>query len=169
MSSLFGPSASHSSSSSFSNNVNNPLITSAFTPFLNTAGTANGALSAMLGLGGDTQAQDDAFANWRKNTGYQFAFNQGLDAINGNAAAQGLLNSGATAKALNTYGQNFANTQYGNYTNQLQGLINNGFQGGQLIANTGQQSQSQSSSTGQGANGGIGNLVGNAVGAFLGK
>ncbi|HBM1866030.1 DNA transfer protein p32 [Acinetobacter nosocomialis] len=88
---------------------------------------------------------------------YKFRLNQGLDAVQGGAAAQGGLLSGATQKALNDYAQNFASQEYQNaynrynadQTNQYNrlsnlvglgqsaaaGVGNAGMQTGQAIAN----------------------------------
>lgn len=158
MSSIFGGSASKSTSS----NQNNQLLTNTFTPQMQTGVQGNTQMANMLGLNG-AQGQNQAFQNWQNSTGYKFGLNQGIESINGNAATQGLMNSGATAKALETYGQNYANTQYGNYMNQLQNLVGNGNQAGQMLANSGQVQ----SSTGQGANGGIGGLISDGIGSIL--
>ncbi|MFX9083116.1 DNA transfer protein p32 [Acinetobacter baumannii] len=88
---------------------------------------------------------------------YNFRLNQGLDAVQSGAAAQGGLLSGATQKALNDYAQNFASQEYQNaynrynadQTNQYNrlpnlvglgqsaaaGVGNAGMQTGQAIAN----------------------------------
>lgn len=88
---------------------------------------------------------------------YKFRLNQGLDAVQSGAAAQGGLLSGATQKALNDYAQNFASQEYQNaynrynadQTNQYNrlsnlvglgqsaaaGVGNAGMQTGQAIAN----------------------------------
>lgn len=67
-------------------------------------------------------AQTNAFAQFRTDPGYQFAFDQGQKAIANSAAARGILNSGQTAIALQQYGQGQADQQYGNYFNRLQSL-----------------------------------------------
>lgn len=112
----------------------------------------------MLGLGGG-DAQNQAFKNWQNSTGYQFGLNQGEQSINGNAAAQGLLGSGATGKALESYGQNYANTQYGNYTNQLQQLLNSGNQSAGILAGAGQHSSSSATQNTGGTGAAIGSLL----------
>lgn len=150
MSSIFGGSQQQSSGQSTnqsqSSNQAYPFIQQALGGTVNQGAGAGSQLSDMLGLNG-TPAQSQGFTNWQNGTGYQFGLNQGLDSVSGNAAAQGLLGSGATAKALTTYGQNYANTQYGNYTNQLQSLLGSGISAGNTIGGTGQQSSSQSQST----------------------
>lgn len=67
-------------------------------------------------------AQHNAFMNFQTDPGYQFALDQGSQALQRSAAARGILNSGATAKALTDYGQGMAAQQYGNYFNRLQSL-----------------------------------------------
>lgn len=160
MSNVFGKTNSRSDSV----NLNRGLVTNTYTPQMNTGVQAGGQIANMLGLNGP-QGQNQAFQNWQNSTGYKFGLDQGVQSINGNAATQGLLNSGATAKALDTYGQNYANTQYGNYINQLMGLGNQGLQAGSLVTNAGQNSSSQ----GAAANGGVGGLISSGVGAMLGK
>jgi hypothetical protein len=160
MSKIFG----HSEAQSQSSNANRELINSTFTPLMNTGVKSGNAIADLLGLNG-SQGQNQAFENWRNSTGYQFGLNQGLESINGNAATQGLMNSGATAKALETYGQNYANTQFGNYNNQLMGLLNGGLSAGNTVASTGNVSQS----FGGGQNGGVGGMIGKGVGMLLGK
>ena len=74
---------------------------------------------------------------FQESPGYQFAFNQGTDAVNALAGARGGLNSGRTMQDLNTFGQGIANQEYGNwwnradkektdYFNRLQGLSGSG-------------------------------------------
>jgi len=141
----------------------------------NATGASNG-LAAMLGIGGDPAAQNAAFQNFRNSTGYQFGLDQGTNAITSNAAAKGLLNSGATGKALESYGQNYANQQYQNYLNPLMNLISSGNQAGQVIAGAGQKSNMTSNSTssgsgfngGNGTQGGIGSAL-SSIGTLFGK
>lgn len=161
MSSIFGGGKSVSSSQ----NQAYGTLSKDFAPTISTGTGATNQIANMLGLNG-AQGQNQAFQNWQNSTGYQFGLNQGMQSINGNAAAQGLLNSGATAKALNTYGQNYANTQYGNYMNQLTGLAGQGLQAGGLLAGAGQTSSSKDN---RGSNAGAISNVGNVFGSFLGK
>lgn len=58
----------------------------------------------------------------RSTPGYQFTLDQGTQAIDRNAAASGRLNSGATLKALQTYGEGVADQTYENYMNRLYSL-----------------------------------------------
>lgn len=63
-----------------------------------------------------------ALNRFQQSPGYQFAFDQGVQAIDRGAAASGLLNSGATAKALQRFGTGLALQDYGNYQNRLAAL-----------------------------------------------
>lgn len=104
----------------------------------NQAATTNDINQLLTSNGTD----NPAFKNYLNSTGYNFQLQQGTNAITGNAAAKGLLNSGATAKALTTYGQNLASTTFNNYLSQLG-------------ANAGQQgaaAQTQMALTNQGIN-----------------
>ena len=53
--------------------------------------------------------------SFRESPGYNFAFNQGVNALDRSAAARGRLNSGAHDKALTRYGQGIANQEYDNF------------------------------------------------------
>src|SRR5262245_17393683 len=52
-----------------------------------------------------------------KSPGYDFRMSEGTKAIDRSAAARGSLNSGATLKALDRYGQGVASDEYSNYLN----------------------------------------------------
>lgn len=118
-------------------------------------GAASNQLSNLLGLGGGP-AQAQGFDNWKNSTGYQFGLNQGVQGLVGNAATKGLLNSGSTAQGIDTYGQNYANTQFQNYLNPLQSLMSNGTANAGVLADAGKTSQSTSN---PGAGGFIGSLL----------
>lgn len=59
-----------------------------------------------------------AFGDWRNNTGYQFRFNEGIRAIDAGAPIR---NSGATLKARQQYGQNIGSQEFYNYLGALTG------------------------------------------------
>lgn len=165
MSAIFGSpstSSNNSTNTSASSNQAYPALSSALSPQTSNATGASNSLAALLGVGGDPAAQQQAFQQFQNSTGYQFGLNQGTQAITGSAASKGLLDSGSTAKALDTYGQNYANTQYQNYLNPLQSLVSSGNQAGSVIGSTGQQSASNGTSTGSstGAKQGIGGFLG---------
>lgn len=76
-------------------------------------------IQALLGLGGDQNAANNAFKQFQNSSGYQYGLNQGLDAINSNAYASGLGQSGAVMKALQDRGTQLANQSIGQYLGQL--------------------------------------------------
>jgi hypothetical protein len=173
-SSLFGGNktssggTSNSSSTSLSENQAYPFLQGALSPQVNNAGASSNAMADLLGLNGGG-AQNAGFDNWRNSTGYQFGMDQGTQAITGGAASKGLLNSGATAKALQKFGTGYANQQFGNYFNQMLGLGNMGNQAAGVLTNAGQKSTSQSNSQsqqwskGQNSSGGLGSFIGSIL------
>ena len=60
----------------------------------------------------------DLMAN---DPGYQARYQQGLDANQRSAAAQGTLLNGGEQKAISQYGQDYASGEYNNYVNQTLG------------------------------------------------
>lgn len=58
-----------------------------------------------------------------QTAGYQFALDQGNQAINRSAAAKGMLNSGNVLAELAKYGQGMASQQYNTETNRLADLL----------------------------------------------
>ena len=105
------------------------------------------AISSLLGLNG-IQGQDEGFQKFLDSSGYKFNLDTGSKAITGNAAASGLLNSGATAKRLTQYGQELGKNYFSNYLGQLFGLQQSGLGAGQLVSGAGNTAQSQSTSEG---------------------
>jgi len=79
------------------------------------------AQQALLGLQGQPAA-DAAMAQFQQSPGYQFQMDEGQRAVESSAAAQGLLRSGATLKALQERGQQLANQDFGNYYSRLADL-----------------------------------------------
>jgi hypothetical protein len=84
------------------------------------------------------QAASDAFNNFAHSAGIDFQLQQGTNALQHSAAARGLLQSGATLKALQGYGQNTAlNNYFLPYMGLLQGQQATGAQSGAAIAGVG--------------------------------
>jgi len=158
MSDIFGGSKGTTQSNSY--NQAFPTLQKDLSSTIGTGGQAGSQIANMLGLNG-SQAQNSGFDTWKNSTGYKFGLDQGMQSITGNAATQGLLNSGSTLKALNTYGQNYANTQYQNYLNPLQNLVNSGVQGAGVLSSAG--NISQSSGTQSSNNGGVGGFIGSLL------
>lgn len=163
MSSLFGSGsgAAAGGNSQSSTNQAYPTLAKDFGGTISNGTGAGNQIANMLGLNGGA-AQNQGFTNWQNSTGYQFGLNQGMQSITGNAATQGLLNSGGNEKAIQTYGQNYANTQYGNYMSQLQGLLGSGLQAGGILGGAGQTSKSTTTNdmfSSGGIPAGIGQLI----------
>lgn len=103
---------------------------SGLTDYANAGKTANGVVANLLnnngtGAAGQQDAQA-AFDNYLNSTGYRFQMKEGQDAIATSAASRGLLNSGATAKALTKFGQGTGSKYFNDYLNQEGTLANRG-------------------------------------------
>lgn len=164
---LFGGESQQSTrnAQSSSGNLAFPQLSTALGGTIGNGGAAGSQIANLLGLNGGP-AQNQGFTNFRNSTGYQFGLDQGLGAITGSAATNGLVNSGGTLKAMEKYGQDYANTQYQNYINPLQNLVNSGIQGAGVLSDAGKVSQStdDSQSTGSKSPG-----MGGFIGTLLGK
>lgn len=125
------------------------------------------ALANLVKLSGQ-YGQAPTSADVMGQPGYQFGLNQGLDALEGRAAAGGGLYSGAAGKALTRYGNDYATTKYADAFNQRrlsEGDIWNRYAG---LAGIGQAATNQLGAQGQAyANnvGSIGMSNANAQGA----
>lgn len=156
MGSLLGGSKSTSSSS----NRAFDAIKGIYTPAAEQGVGAQNFIAQLLGLQGDAGA-NQAFQNYLNSSGYKFQLGEGMKAITSNNAARGLLNSGATLKKVQEYGQNLASTGFNNYLGQLGSVVQSGLGAGGLITSAGQTSSSNSKESG-----GIGGLIGGVLGAF---
>ncbi|MEJ0093830.1 MAG: hypothetical protein WDN46_10410 [Methylocella sp.] len=94
---------------------------------------------SMPGSAGGQSAINAAMANFTNTPNFQFAFDQGEQALDRSAAASGQLLSGGQLKAAQQFGQGLASQQFGNYFNQLLSLAGLGqtATGQQVGANTG--------------------------------
>jgi hypothetical protein len=144
---LFGGGSGQSTSQGTQTSYNKSydLLSGALSGTLNQVGAASNRLADLLGLG-DADAGARAFDQYKNSTGYQAAIKAGSDAIAGNMAAKGLLNSGATLKALNKFGQDYATSRFDSYAGQLQNLLGSGLQAGQTISGAGNYSYGTQSS-----------------------
>jgi hypothetical protein len=108
--------------------------TNQLSPWTTTGVPANAQESNLLGLNGQPAA-DAAMSTYQQSPGYAWQLGQGLRAVDAGAAAQGMLRSGATLKAEQTFGQGLANTDFSNYWNRLQQLSSGGLSAAGGIAN----------------------------------
>jgi hypothetical protein len=135
-------------------------------PFLQAGQTAVGDLSNLLAPGGSlSQPWTGTFtpptaAQAEATPGFQFTLQQGQNAIQNSAAAQGNLLSGGTEAALDQYSQGLASTnyqqafnnaltQYGTAYNTFQNNQANQFNRLASVAGLGQTSAAQLGQTGQ--------------------
>jgi hypothetical protein len=109
-----------------------------------------------------TGAATGALSPWdqfRNSTNYQWRYDQGLKATEGNFATKGALDSGAAEKAKITFGQNFASNELSNYMNLLAGQQNVGLSAGNAIM--GVSTSAANAIAGQNTN--AGNVAANAA------
>ena len=109
------------------NNATADFSTNYFNPYTATGNNANTMYANALGLNGASgnTAATNAF---QVSPGYNFALQQGTQALDRSAAGAGNFGSGNAAIALQNYGQGMANQQYGNWLSNLSGLNNQGLQ-----------------------------------------
>ena len=110
-------------------------------PFTNVGQGAVTTLGQLFGIGPDGQQTGQAdFSNFFQSPDYQFALQEGVNALDFSNAAKGMLQSGNHLRDLTQFGQGLATQNFGNYFNRLLQL----------------------SSLGQNAASGQGNQIGNA-------
>jgi len=107
--------------------------------YLPAGGAAISQQQALLGIGGDQAAAQEAYQNYLNSIGFQHQLQTGQQAITGSAAARGALGSGATLKALQQHGQNLGAQSFSNYLSQLGGVAGMGLQAGGMLGTTAMQ------------------------------
>lgn len=125
-------------STSKSGNKNLGLINDTFGGAAGYTGQAGDAVSKFLG--GDPSG----FNAYKDATGFDFGAEQGSRGITGNAAARGLLRSGATSKALVRYGNDYSQQFAKDYLSQYLNLGQLGLGAGGLLASAGDFGKSSS-------------------------
>ncbi len=102
--------------------------TSELQPYATVGAGATYSLADLYGLPtpsnpkGGQPLSDSSLAAFARSPDYQFALQQGEQAVQQSAAAKGGLLSGGTEKDLTTFGQGLASQQFGNYVGRLQQL-----------------------------------------------
>lgn len=107
------------------NNAARAEITGLSQPTIDRGNAAGSTYAGLLGLG-NAAASKQALDTWRGSTGYQDLLNTGLGAVNANAYARGMGDSGATAKALQAKGMALADQNQQAYLSNLNNLIQTG-------------------------------------------
>jgi len=137
-------------------------------PIIGAGNESAGALSGLLGIGGNPAASDAAFKNYLNSTNYQFQLGQGEQGIEyANAPS---FNSSATAKALNNYAQGQAGSALQGYEGLLQNQEGQGLQGSNIYASAGTNLAAQNANArnlAAGATGTAGLIGANAFGSAL--
>ena len=105
----------------------------AYQPFLSGGQGASTMLANSLGLNG-TAGHDAATSAFQTSPGYQFQVDQSTGAAERAAAAAGGLGSGSTLDAITRLGSSLANTEYGNWQSNLQGLGTQGLNAANSIS-----------------------------------
>lgn len=108
------------------NQANMARIQGLSQPAIDRGNAAGATYAGLLGVGGDPAASAAALEAYRGSTGYQDLLNTGLGAVNANAYARGMGDSGATLKALQTRGMAIADQNQQQYLSNLNGLIQTG-------------------------------------------
>ena len=138
-------------------------VNAAYTPSIAAGTGATNFLAGALGVpGGNTAGADAGFAHYKDQAGYAPALQELQSGITQGAAAQGLLNSGSTQKALVKYGAGLDSQMFGNYLQSLSGLSNIGQNAGNSVINAGQTSTGGGPSTA----GTIAGVAGKALSIF---
>jgi len=145
-------------------NTNKDLITNTYSGSMNSGTGAQNFLAQLLGVSPGAVGQganavgnaangiaagggaEQGYNNYLQMAGYAPAMRQLSQGITGQGAASGILNSGSTAKALQTRGTELNQSFFNNYLQQLAGLSGLGLQAGNLVANVGQKNTSGSPS-----------------------
>ena len=118
----------------------------------------------LLGTQPLTPGATSGFDNYLNSTGYNFQRQQGTGAITGSAAARGTLNSGSTAKALETFGQGLAGQSFNNYLGQLGNQSQRGLTASGQIGSAGTAGGTAAGANQQSGTSSAGTQFGGAVG-----
>lgn len=108
------------------NQANLAKITGLEQPTIDRGNNAGNLFAGFLGAGGDPNASAQALSAFRGSTGYQDLLNTGLGAVNSNAYARGMGDSGATLKALQAKGMSLADQSAQGWLGNLNTLIQTG-------------------------------------------
>lgn len=123
----------------------------------------------------DSQPGSTPYQGFTATPGYDFRLKEGLNAVEGSAAARGGLMSGATLQGLQQYGQDYATNAYDNWLNRVGGVMSTGQASagqqaalGQNFANN-QSNILQSAGNARSAGAiGVGNAINDGIGNFAG-
>jgi hypothetical protein len=118
-------------------------------PYMQGGNAAMGQLTAGIAPGGQFSQPFTASMMGQYSPAYQFQLQQGQQAAQRAAAAQGLTGSGGTMKALNRYSQDYANTAFGSAANLYNTQQTNAFNRLATLASGGQAAAGMAGQAGQ--------------------
>ena len=95
--------------------------------------------NSLAGAAGGAGGEGFTYQGFEASPGYQWRLSEGLSAVDQSAAARGMLNSGATLKAAQRYGQGLASEEYGNQWNRLASIAGLGQAGTSLASSAASQ------------------------------
>jgi hypothetical protein len=114
------------------------------------------------GLGPDGEfMRNFTMQDFEADPGYGFRMSEGMKALQNSRAGRGMLNSGATLKAITRYGQDAASQEYMNAFNRYQQQVGNRYNRLAGVAGTGQTATQQVGNWGQNT---ANNVAGNQIG-----
>jgi hypothetical protein len=136
-------------------------------PYAQAGQNAFSALSNLMGQGG-TAASQNMLAGLQQYPGYQFAMDQGVQALDRSAASKGLLLSGGQLKDITAYGQGLATQNFNNYFNQQYQLASLGENAAAQTGQLGASAASQAGGYQQAAGNATANTYTNAFNSLTG-
>ena len=133
---------------------------------------ANEAMALALGLPDRYGRTDEGrdLSGFEASPGYQFRMAEGIKGVERSAASRGSLQSGATMKAVQRFGEGLGAQEYGNYMSQLAGLSGQGLTAatamGQMRGNANANQANMMTGAGQARASGYNALAEGATGAM---
>lgn len=130
-------------------------------PWRQAGGAGLSRLQYLLGLGGQNAPggagggdygslmRDFGMSDYQADPGYQFRMQQGEQAINRNALANGRYNSGSVLRALQDFNSGLASQEYGNAFNRFQTQRGTRLNALQSLSGVGQSATNQTGQFGQ--------------------
>jgi len=152
MAKILGGSKSRATSQQDSYNQAFEPVSGAFNPLLKYAEQGAQGFSSLLG--GDTTGLEA----YKKDTGFDFAMDRGVDGVYSGAAGKRILQSGAAAKGIQQFGSNLENQYNDSYLDKMLRMAQLGFGAGEAITGAGAKSSGSSKSSSYSGNGIIGGL-----------
>lgn len=120
-------------------NVNNDLLVSKLSGNLDDIGAGSGLVKALLSGDGS------GYRGFKGAVGFDDMMDRGVESITNNRAAQGLLRSGGTPKAIADYATTLEDQYLDNYLSSALGLGGLGISAANVLASSGQRTKKNSS------------------------